>query len=90
MSIEKKQGSKSEQLIAQAEKEGRSAAWDYLNDTGGCTDSENPYCGIHELAEAWLKGYSDCENDYYFEQDNPDMYYDEDEEYYQDYIEREW
>ena len=88
MSNEKTQKSKAELLLEQAKKDGRSAAWDYLNNSGGCPDSENPYEGILELSEAWMEGYSECENDYYFEQDNPDMYYDEDE--YPDYIEREW
>jgi len=90
MSSEKKQGSKVEILLIQAKQEGRTSAWDYLNDFGGCTDSENPYDGIAELSQAWLEGYHECENDYHFEQDNPDMFYDEDEEYYQDYVEREW
>jgi len=49
MSSEKKQGSKVEILLIQAKQEGRTSAWDYLNDFGGCTDSENPYDGIAEL-----------------------------------------
>ena len=90
MSNKKKQGVKADLLLIQAKKDGRTAAWNHLNDQGGCYESENPYDGITELSQAWQEGYSECENDYYFEQDNPDMYHDEDEEYYQDYVEREW
>jgi hypothetical protein len=78
------------ELIAKAKKEGRAAAWDYLEHDGKLDGSENPYDGIEELAEAWNLGYTECENDYHFEKDNPDMYYDEDEDYHQDYVGREW
>ncbi len=78
------------ELITKAKKEGRASSWDNLNNHGGCKEGVNPYKGIEELSSAWDEGYAEAENDFYFEQDNPDMFYDEDEEYYQDYVEREW
>ena len=90
MSAENLEGSKAEQLLKVAKKEGREAAWNHLEHGAPFNGSKNPYEGIQQLAEAWENGYSDAENDYYFEQDNPDMFYDEDEEYQQDYVEREW
>ncbi len=85
-----KKNEKAKQLLESAKKEGREAAWDYLEHGGPLDGSENPYEGIQQLSEAWDNGYSDAENDYHFEKDNPDMYYDEDEDGYQDYVEREW
>ncbi len=90
MSEKNDKGLKAKLLIDSAEKEGREAAWNHLEHGAPCVAGENPYEGILKLEEAWDSGFSSAENDYWFEKENPDMYYDEDEEYNQDFVEREW